>query len=37
MVLSAACTEGSMMLLPILDQMMNGIHVQVRIEVIKDC
>lgn len=32
MVLSAACTEGSMMLLPILDQMMNGIHVQASIE-----
>ena len=29
MVLSAACSDGSVMLIPVLDQMLNGLHNQV--------
>ena len=30
MVLEAACSDGSLMLLPLLDQMLNGLHIQVK-------
>ena len=30
MVFGAACADDSMMLLPVLDQMMNGLYLQVR-------